>query len=59
MSDIVATLKRVNANSFTSEEREEAAIEARALLSRIESQWDTASRLVLTTPTLMAFEGYS
>lgn len=26
MSDIVATLKRINANSFTSEERKEAAM---------------------------------
>jgi len=57
MSDIVATIKRINANSFTSEERKESAIEARVLLSRIESQWDTASRLILTTPTLMASEG--
>ena len=55
MSDIVATLKGINAGSFeTVEEMRKGVIEAHALLSRIESPWETASRLAMTIPTQMA-----
>jgi len=54
MADIVSTLRGVNASSFDDmEERRTAISETRALLSRLETPWDTAVRLCHEMPALL------
>ncbi|KAH8689898.1 putative O-methyltransferase [Talaromyces proteolyticus] len=55
MADIPSQLRAITRNSFTSNaDREFAVAEARALLSRIESPWETAYRQSWIEPARMA-----
>lgn len=54
-ADIVANLRSIDASSFTSDiERRQALREARALISRLETPWETSERLNVNYPTILA-----
>lgn len=55
MADIASTLRSISKDSFISEsDRQKAVTEARALIARLESPWETAFRQSWIEPSRMA-----
>ena len=53
--DVAKQLRSIDLGSFSSEaDRKEAVTEVRALLSRLETSWETAFRLSWSTPAQLA-----